>query len=88
MGPLVVAIPGGGDLGDMLLRPFDETVEEVGGIATEIGELTVNAWGDRRVQRPGHEAVALERPQRLREHLLGDALELATQLSEAHRSVA
>jgi hypothetical protein len=61
VGALVIAMPGGGDLGDMLLCPFDETVEEAGGLATQIGELVVNAWG-----MVGYSvrsrALALERP--------------------------
>lgn len=56
---LVIAMPGGGDLGDMLLRPVDETVEKAGRVATEIGELVVNAHGDRRVQRPSHQSVVV-----------------------------
>jgi NADPH:quinone reductase-like Zn-dependent oxidoreductase len=88
VGPLVIVISGGSDFSSVLFCPGDETVEHTCGVATEIGEVVVNTWGDCRVQRARHKPVALERPQRLGEHLLGDAVEVPPQLSEAQGPVA
>src|SRR6185437_2758427 len=51
-------------------------------------EAVFDARGDRRMRVPMHEAVGVERAQRLGEHLLADALDDAAQFAPPARALA
>ena len=52
-----------------------------------LGEAVVDTWRDDRLRVAVDDAVGLERPQGLREHLLADALGPPTQLAPSLRTV-
>lgn len=55
-----------------MLGPHVEAVEELGGLPAEVGERVVDAGRDGQLLRARHQAVALQRTQRLGQALLGE----------------
>jgi hypothetical protein len=81
--------PGGSvradDLVCVVTDPGDERNEPIGETASKWGEAVVDPWRDRRLRLPQDEAVGLERAQGLREHLLADPFDAASESAPAHR---
>jgi len=68
----------------VLSCPVGHRRQGVAKSATELRELVVNPWRNRRIYGARNQAVAFEPTQREREHALGDVLDRVAQLVEAH----
>src|ERR1700674_4168453 len=68
----------------MFFRPAAETVQWLDQCPTQSRERVFHFWRNDRVDRALHEAVALQTAQRLRQHFLRNAADLALKRGVTH----
>jgi hypothetical protein len=83
-----VAVGRGQDLRAVLARPFGQGVDGVDQGGSERGQPVLDTRRRFRVRLPHDEALRLEPPERLREHLAGDAADEPDEVTAAHRTAA
>src|SRR6266852_3684028 len=83
--PGIEPAPRGLDGGAVLPRPQAEPAHGIEQGMAELRELVIDARWNGREDGAGHEAVALQAPDRQGQHPLRDAAERAAQLVEPHR---
>src|SRR5207302_3393563 len=71
--------------GQMFLRPATERAKRLDQSSAESRKRIFNSWRHNRINFALHQAVSFQTAQRLSQHLLRDAADLAVQLGVTHR---